>query len=48
MAVELARAGVLERENVKLLGTQLTAIEKAEDRDLVPRFDERTGAACSG
>ncbi|WP_127579663.1 carbamoyl-phosphate synthase large subunit [Paenibacillus koleovorans] len=34
MAVELARAGVLERENVRLLGTQLTAIEKAEDRDL--------------
>jgi carbamoyl-phosphate synthase large subunit len=34
MAVALARAGVLERENVKLLGTQLTAIEKAEDRDL--------------
>jgi carbamoyl-phosphate synthase large subunit len=33
MAVELARAGVLESENVKLLGTQLTAIEKAEDRD---------------
>ncbi|QHT60377.1 carbamoyl-phosphate synthase large subunit [Paenibacillus lycopersici] len=34
MAVALARAGVLERENVQLLGTQLTAIEKAEDRDL--------------
>jgi carbamoyl-phosphate synthase large subunit len=34
MAVELARAGVLESENVRLLGTQLTAIEKAEDRDL--------------
>ncbi|GIP20450.1 carbamoyl-phosphate synthase large subunit [Paenibacillus sp. J22TS3] len=34
MAVELAKAGVLERENVKLLGTQLTSIEKAEDRDL--------------
>jgi len=34
MAVELAKAGVLEQENVKLLGTQLTAIEKAEDRDL--------------
>lgn len=34
MAVELARAGVLEQENVKLLGTQLDAIEKAEDRDL--------------
>ncbi len=34
MAVELARAGVLEAENVKLLGTQLDSIEKAEDRDL--------------
>lgn len=34
MAVELAKAGVLEKEGVKLLGTQLTAIEKAEDRDL--------------
>ncbi|MGN7761253.1 carbamoyl-phosphate synthase large subunit [Paenibacillus sp. 22594] len=34
MAVELARAGVLETENVKLLGTQLESIEKAEDRDL--------------
>ncbi|BBI34646.1 carbamoyl-phosphate synthase large subunit [Cohnella abietis] len=34
MAVELARAGVLEQENVKLLGTQLDAIERAEDRDL--------------
>ncbi|MFC3745542.1 carbamoyl-phosphate synthase large subunit [Paenibacillus sp. GCM10012306] len=34
MAVELARAGVLKQENVKLLGTQLHSIEKAEDRDL--------------
>ncbi|MCG7407770.1 carbamoyl-phosphate synthase large subunit [Paenibacillus sp. ACRRX] len=34
MAVELARAGVLEQENVRLLGTQLEAIERAEDRDL--------------
>ncbi|KIL35358.1 carbamoyl phosphate synthase large subunit [Cohnella kolymensis] len=34
MAVELARAGVLEQEGVKLLGTQLEAIERAEDRDL--------------
>jgi carbamoyl-phosphate synthase large subunit len=34
MAVALAKAGVLEKENVKLLGTQLDAIEKAEDRDL--------------
>lgn len=34
MAVELAKAGVLEQEGVQLLGTQLMAIEKAEDRDL--------------
>lgn len=34
MAVELARVGVLEQENVRLLGTQLDAIERAEDRDL--------------
>ncbi|MEB3100603.1 carbamoyl-phosphate synthase large subunit [Ferviditalea candida] len=34
MAVELAKSGVLDQENVKLLGTQLNAIEKAEDRDL--------------
>lgn len=34
MAVELAKAGVLEREGVKLLGTQLSSIEQAEDRDL--------------
>ncbi|MWV45200.1 carbamoyl-phosphate synthase large subunit [Paenibacillus sp. HJL G12] len=34
MAVELAKAGILEQENVKLLGTQLDSIEKAEDRDL--------------
>ena len=34
MAVELARAGILEQENVKALGTRLESIEKAEDRDL--------------
>jgi len=34
MAVELHKAGVLAKENVQLLGTQLTAIEQAEDRDL--------------
>lgn len=33
MAVELARQGILEKENVKLLGTQLSSIEQAEDRD---------------
>jgi carbamoyl-phosphate synthase large subunit len=34
MAVELAKRGILEKENVKLLGTKLDGIEKAEDRDL--------------
>ncbi|WP_274363353.1 carbamoyl-phosphate synthase large subunit [Paenibacillus thermotolerans] len=34
MAVELAKSGILDKEGVQLLGTQLTAIEKAEDRDL--------------
>ncbi|GMA61807.1 carbamoyl-phosphate synthase large subunit [Alicyclobacillus fastidiosus] len=34
MAVELAKSGILEEEGVELLGTPLSAIEKAEDRDL--------------
>ncbi|MGG3451393.1 carbamoyl-phosphate synthase large subunit [Domibacillus aminovorans] len=34
MAVELANAGVLEEYKVEVLGTKLSAIEQAEDRDL--------------
>lgn len=34
MALELAQDGILEREQVRLLGTQLDAIRKAEDREL--------------
>ncbi|PLT34274.1 carbamoyl-phosphate synthase large subunit [Bacillus sp. V5-8f] len=34
MAVELANAGILEECGVKILGTELSAIERAEDRDL--------------
>ena len=34
MAVELANAGVLEKYHVQLLGTRLSAIEEAEDREL--------------
>ncbi|MBG9772596.1 carbamoyl-phosphate synthase large subunit [Brevibacillus laterosporus] len=34
MAVALADMGVLEEENVRLLGTKLTSIKQAEDRDL--------------
>ncbi|WCN39018.1 carbamoyl-phosphate synthase large subunit [Aneurinibacillus uraniidurans] len=34
LAIELDEAGILQEENVKLLGTDLTAIKKAEDREL--------------
>src|SRR5579863_4957114 len=34
LAVQLAQAGVLERFGVRLLGTPLSAIEQAEDREL--------------
>src|SRR5215207_10730530 len=34
LAVALADAGVLERHNVRLLGTPLETIKKAEDREL--------------
>ncbi|MFZ2496001.1 MAG: carbamoyl-phosphate synthase large subunit, partial [Trichococcus flocculiformis] len=34
MAVELDKAGVLEEFNVELLGTKLSSIQQAEDRDL--------------
>lgn len=33
MAMELANAGILEEMNVEVLGTDLTAIKKAEDRE---------------
>ncbi len=34
LAVELANAGVLEECEVEILGTKLSAIKKAEDREL--------------
>src|SRR5699024_11445991 len=34
MAIELHENGVLEENNVRLLGTQLSSIAQAEDRDL--------------
>lgn len=34
LAVELAKSGVLDECNVEILGTKLSAIEQAEDRDL--------------
>lgn len=38
LAVELAEKGVLDREGVKLLGTPLTSIKKAEDRELFKKL----------
>ena len=44
LAMDLARAGVLDRHGVRLLGTPLQAIEMAEDRqqfrDLLDRIDQ--------
>jgi carbamoyl-phosphate synthase large subunit len=38
LALELAEAGVLDRHNVRLLGTSLDTIRKAEDRELFKRL----------
>lgn len=43
MAVQLAEAGVLEAENVQLLGTELEAIKRAEDRDLFRELMKELG-----
>ncbi len=43
LTVELAKAGVLERYGVKLIGAQLAAIEKAEDRELFKKAMQKIG-----
>lgn len=43
MAVELANAGVLDKYNVRLLGTTLEAIKQAEDRELFKEAMEKIG-----
>ncbi|MDP9483063.1 MAG: carbamoyl-phosphate synthase large subunit, partial [Chloroflexota bacterium] len=43
LAVALARAGVLERHGVRLIGTPLAAIEMAEDRELFRSLLDRIG-----
>jgi carbamoyl-phosphate synthase large subunit len=43
LAVELAEAGVLERYNVRLLGTSLESIKMAEDRELFKQLLIRIG-----
>ncbi|SMO47622.1 carbamoyl-phosphate synthase large subunit [Melghirimyces algeriensis] len=43
LAVELAESGVLEQEEVRLLGTDLRAITCAEDRDQFRRLMQKIG-----
>ncbi|TYP52480.1 carbamoyl-phosphate synthase large subunit [Thermosediminibacter litoriperuensis] len=43
LAVELAESGILAKEGVKLLGTPLSAIKKAEDRELFKRLMQEIG-----
>lgn len=43
LAVEVAELGILERYDVKLLGTQLDAIKRAEDRALFKAMLEKIG-----
>jgi carbamoyl-phosphate synthase large subunit len=43
LTVDLAKAGVLDKHGVKLLGAQLAAIEKAEDRDLFKQAMRNVG-----
>jgi carbamoyl-phosphate synthase large subunit len=45
LAVTLARDGTLEQFGVELIGANLQAIEKAEDRDLFKQAMERIGVA---
>ena len=40
MAIELAQSGILEELSVELLGTKLSAIDQAEDRDLFKQLME--------
>ncbi|MHC5217403.1 carbamoyl-phosphate synthase large subunit [Enterococcus sp. LJL128] len=43
MAMELAASGILDELNVELLGTKLSAIDQAEDRDLFKQLMEELG-----
>jgi carbamoyl-phosphate synthase large subunit len=43
LAVELAEAGILEKYGVRLLGTPLETIKKAEDRELFKKMLEEIG-----
>lgn len=49
MALTLSKSGILDKYNVRLLGTNLEAIEKAEDRELFKELMESIGEPiCPG
>ena len=43
LAIELDKAGVLEKYGVQLIGAQIAAIEKAEDRELFKKAMQKIG-----
>ncbi|MDI3480636.1 MAG: carbamoyl-phosphate synthase large subunit [Tepidanaerobacteraceae bacterium] len=43
LAVELAEKGILDKEGVRLLGTPLSSIKKAEDRELFKKLMQEIG-----
>ena len=43
LATELAKSGILDELGIELLGTKLSAIEKAEDRDLFKQLMDELG-----
>lgn len=43
MAVELSEAGILEKYDVKIIGTQIAGIKQGEDRELFKELMERIG-----
>lgn len=43
MAMELANSGILEELSIELLGTKLSAIDQAEDRDLFRQLMHQLG-----
>lgn len=46
IAMQLKRSGVLEKYSVRLLGTDIDAIDKAEDRELFRNAMEEIGQPC--
>ncbi len=46
-AIEVAEMGVLDKFKVEMIGANIEAIQKAEDRDLFKRAMEKIGLSCS-